>query len=76
MKIEIHSSFARDSKKLPNNIKEEIANAISLMSEAKTFLDIPNVKDMKGGKKAKMPTECALMITGFVFILKTKPLNW
>jgi mRNA interferase RelE/StbE len=53
MKIEIYSSFAKDSKKLPNNIKEDIANAITKISEAKTFLDIPNVKDMKGGKKAK-----------------------
>ena len=53
MQIEIRSSFARDSKKLPNNIKDEIANAIALISNATTFSDIPHVKDMKGGKKAK-----------------------
>jgi mRNA interferase RelE/StbE len=53
MQIDIHSSFVRDSKKLPVNIKEDIANAITLISAAKTFLDIPDVKDMKGGKKAK-----------------------
>lgn len=34
-------------------IKEDIANAIALISSAKTLSDIPGVKDIKGGKKAK-----------------------
>ena len=53
MQIEIRSSFAKDSKKLSNNIQENIAHAITLMVSAKTLADIPNVKDIKGGKKAK-----------------------
>lgn len=53
MQIEIHSSFARDSKKLSPDIKEDIANAVSIMLNAKTFQEIPNVKDIKGGKKAQ-----------------------
>jgi len=53
MQIEVYSSFVRDSKKLPASIKVDIAEAISLMQTAKTFSDIPRVKAMQGGKKAK-----------------------
>ncbi len=53
MKIEIRSSFTKDSKKLSATIKEEIATAISLISAAEILLNIPNIKSIKGGKKAK-----------------------
>jgi len=67
MKIEIYSSFARDAKKLPDNIKEDILNAITLIQDAKTLLDIPDVKDMKGGKKAKNAYRMPSIITGSAF---------
>jgi mRNA interferase RelE/StbE len=53
MQIEIYSSFARDAKKLPDNVREDISNAIAIIQASKSFSDIPRVKDMKGGKKAK-----------------------
>jgi len=53
MQIEIRSSFVRDSKKLPDHIREKIAEAISILSDAKIFSEIPDIKDIKGGKKAK-----------------------
>ena len=53
MQIDIRSSFEKDTKKLSNNIKEDIAEALALMSEAKTLSDIPHLKDMKGAKKGK-----------------------
>lgn len=53
MQIEIRSSFARDAKKLSTNIQQSIANAIALMANAKIFSAIPNIKGVKGGKKAK-----------------------
>ena len=53
MQIEIRSSFAKDSKKLPINIKADIAEAIGKISMANSFLDIPDIKAMKGGKSPK-----------------------
>ncbi len=53
MQVEIYSSFVRDSKKLTPTIKADIANAISLMQNAKTFSEIHDIKTLQGGKKAK-----------------------
>ncbi len=53
MQIEIYSSFVRDAKKLPSNVKEDIADAITIISDAQTLSDIPSIKDLKGGKKSK-----------------------
>ena len=53
MQIEIYSSFVRDSKKLPIEVKQDIADAILSIQNAKIFSDIPKVKAMQGGKKAK-----------------------
>jgi mRNA interferase RelE/StbE len=53
MQLDIRSSFVRDAKKLPDSVREDIANAIALISDAKSFSNIPDVKDLKGGKKAR-----------------------
>ncbi len=53
MEFEVYSSFRNDAKKLSPNVKEDISNAIKTIQNAKTFLDIPGVKDIKGGKNAK-----------------------
>ncbi|HEY4324363.1 MAG TPA: type II toxin-antitoxin system RelE/ParE family toxin [Mucilaginibacter sp.] len=53
MQTEIRSSFARDAKKLPADIKEDILEAIVHIQTAKTLSNIPDIKDIKGGKKAK-----------------------
>ena len=53
MQIEIFSSFTRDSKKLSTKVKEDIADAVSIIYAAKTFLDIPRTSAMQGGKNAK-----------------------
>jgi mRNA interferase RelE/StbE len=53
MQVEIHSSFVRDTRKLSAKVKEDISDAIVLIQNAKTFLDIPHIAAMQGGKKAK-----------------------
>jgi mRNA-degrading endonuclease RelE of RelBE toxin-antitoxin system len=53
MQVDIHSSFVRDSKKLTPAIKESIADAIMLMEKAVKFSEIPGIKALQGGKKAK-----------------------
>jgi len=55
MQIDIRSSFEKDTKKLSDTVKEDIAEVLSAMLNAKTLSDIPNLKDMKGGKKGKRP---------------------
>ena len=45
--------FVKDTKKLPSNIKEDVANAIAIISEAEKLSEIPSIKDLKGGKKSK-----------------------
>jgi mRNA-degrading endonuclease RelE of RelBE toxin-antitoxin system len=37
MQVEIHSSFVRDTKKLPAKVKEDISDAMALMQNAKPF---------------------------------------
>lgn len=53
MRIAIRSSFERDTKKLLTENKNAIFDAILLMQKAVIFADIPGIKNMKGGKKAK-----------------------
>lgn len=52
MEIEFRSFFVRDAKKLSPQIKEDLQQAISIISQTTSFSQIPNVKALKGGKNA------------------------
>jgi mRNA interferase RelE/StbE len=81
MQIEVRSSFERDTKKLSDKIREDIADAVALMSSAKTISDIPGVKDIKGGKKAKNAFRmrigeyriCFYLINGHIELIRVLP---
>lgn len=53
MKIEIRSSFVRDTKKCTQKIKDKITEAIHEIFEAQSLSDLKNIKELKGGKDAK-----------------------
>lgn len=52
MQLEIRATFTKDSKKLSDTLKESLADAIAVIVSAEKLSDIPNVKSLKGGKKA------------------------
>lgn len=52
MEIEFRSSFVRDAKKLPAQIKDDLQQAISKIIEADSIQHIFNIKSLKGGKNS------------------------
>jgi mRNA interferase RelE/StbE len=52
VEIEFRSSFVRDAKKLSTQIKDDLQQAISIIIEANSIQNIPDIKSLKGGKRA------------------------
>lgn len=54
MKIETHTSFGRDAKKLPDSILEELKAIYTALEEAKSLDDLAySVKKMEGSRRLK-----------------------
>lgn len=53
MQIEIRTSFSRDAKKYPQQVKNNIAKAIKEIYAAESLSELKNIKNLKGGKAAK-----------------------
>jgi len=52
MNIIFKSSFIRDGKKIPLILRSELGDAITLIENAKSLQDIPNLKKLKGNSTA------------------------
>ncbi len=54
MKIEIHTSFGRDAKKLPESVQKELKEIYEAIEYAQSLDDLSySVKKMEGNKKLK-----------------------
>lgn len=53
MKLEIDNSFLRDVKKLPESVREELAEIYSVIQDATSLENLPSIKKMVGQRKRK-----------------------
>jgi len=72
MQVEIHSSFTRDSKKLSSKIKNDIADAIAMIYDAKRYQIYRALLQCRAEGTRKMLIGCALATIEFAFILEAK----
>lgn len=52
MNIDIHSSFVKDTKKLPSPVKQKLADIIVQIKSANNLQEITNCKKLTGYKTA------------------------